>query len=127
MPAIIIIKVGNRLLMLRRKNNHLWCFPGGKPSQGETSYQTVTRELQEECGITLPTATISFMGMYVGLLDATMIPIAVFSAVLDKEPLVELSSEHTAYIWTTPDAAIEAGALAGPLTTILVNQQREGK
>ncbi len=43
---------GNLLLVYNTKFN-VWEFPGGTVEEGETYYQTTTRELEEETGFTI--------------------------------------------------------------------------
>ncbi|MCX6900293.1 MAG: 8-oxo-dGTP diphosphatase MutT [Verrucomicrobia bacterium] len=54
--AAAIIRCGNAILIAqRRENDHLanlWEFPGGKREPGETFEQCLSRELQEELGVT---------------------------------------------------------------------------
>jgi len=42
---------GERLLLIRRTDNGLWCMPGGAAEVGETLAQAAERELREEAGI----------------------------------------------------------------------------
>lgn len=41
----------NRILCIRRRDNHLWCLPTGKVEPNESEEEAVRRELQEELGI----------------------------------------------------------------------------
>lgn len=53
--AILIDKAGHVLIAERQPPRimpHYWEFPGGKLEAGETPEQALTRELQEEIGIT---------------------------------------------------------------------------
>ena len=47
--AGIIFFNGQEVLMLKKPNNR-WVFPGGKPIQGETPIETAKRETKEEVG-----------------------------------------------------------------------------
>ena len=47
--AGIIFFDGQEVLMLKKQNGK-WSFPGGKPIQGETPMQTAKRETKEEAG-----------------------------------------------------------------------------
>ncbi len=42
---------GERLLLIQRSDNGLWCMPGGAVEVGETLAQAAERELREEAGI----------------------------------------------------------------------------
>ena len=42
---------GERLLLIQRTDNRLWCMPGGAAEVGETLAQAAERELREEAGV----------------------------------------------------------------------------
>jgi len=50
--AGIVFKCGNRVLMLKRDDG-TWAWPGGKLEQGESFKDAAVRELHEECGAVL--------------------------------------------------------------------------
>lgn len=45
------VRGDGRLLMIRRMDRDLWCFPGGYSNLGENVAYTVAREVQEETGL----------------------------------------------------------------------------
>lgn len=47
--AGVIFFDGSKILLLKKHNN-AWVFPGGKPVQGENPLQTAKRETKEEIG-----------------------------------------------------------------------------
>lgn len=47
--AGVIFFDGSKILLLKKHNN-TWVFPGGKPVQGENPLQTAKRETREEIG-----------------------------------------------------------------------------
>lgn len=54
----IIEYEGKVLLIKRRDKEHVtWAFPGGKVEEGESSKQAVKRELYEEIGVEVETAS----------------------------------------------------------------------
>lgn len=60
--AGVVIGEGARIFITRRaKGQHLsgfWEFPGGKVEEGETSFQALHRELQEELAIVVKNADL---------------------------------------------------------------------
>lgn len=48
--AIVWDKMG-QVLLVRRRDNHLWCLPTGTVEKGETEEAAVRREMREELGI----------------------------------------------------------------------------
>jgi len=52
MPSVEAVVLNeNKILLVRRKDDGLWCLPGGITDPGETLAESVIRELQEETGI----------------------------------------------------------------------------
>lgn len=51
--TVLILDRGNRLLMMRRTDNHCWGVPGGAMELGETYEETARRETLEEVGVEL--------------------------------------------------------------------------
>ena len=63
----IVEQAGKILLSQRSPNAHLpgfWEFPGGKLEPGETQYQALSRELFEEIGITVVSASFIWSDYY---------------------------------------------------------------
>ncbi len=48
--AVIQDKEG-RILLIRRRDNRLWCLPTGKVEEGESEEEAIRREIEEELGI----------------------------------------------------------------------------
>lgn len=44
---------GDNLIALVSKDNKKWQFPGGKPKEGESEYETLEREVKEETSLSL--------------------------------------------------------------------------
>lgn len=57
-PVAVIRRADGRILLLKRRDNEVvypgyYTFPGGKMDGNETIYQTLVREVKEECGLDL--------------------------------------------------------------------------
>ncbi len=51
--AVVIIRDGDRFLLIERADKLGMCFPGGRGKPGEPEEETIRRELLEETGLTL--------------------------------------------------------------------------
>jgi 8-oxo-dGTP pyrophosphatase MutT (NUDIX family) len=49
----VLVKVGDFYLVSSRPNSSLWGLVGGKVDDGETTLQSIVREVQEEVGLDL--------------------------------------------------------------------------
>lgn len=49
----LIINEHNQILLEKRSDNGMWCFPGGSIDIGETVEEGVRREVKEETGLNL--------------------------------------------------------------------------
>jgi 8-oxo-dGTP pyrophosphatase MutT (NUDIX family) len=63
----LIIKDGDRLLVVQDTTNGTWEVPGGGLDNGETIEQTAKREIQEELGVTLTDFNDKPIAMTLGL------------------------------------------------------------
>ncbi len=58
--AVIIIRDGDRLLLIERADGLGMCFPGGRGKPGEPEVDTIRRELLEETGLALGASRFLF-------------------------------------------------------------------
>lgn len=95
-----------KFLLVKRSDNargehSYWEFPGGRLEFGETPEEALNRELKEETGLSAkiirPLQTWSFFRG-----DDTQIVGITFLCKADSD-IVQLSSEHDAFSWTTFD------------------------
>ncbi|PZD73975.1 ADP-ribose pyrophosphatase [Acaryochloris thomasi RCC1774] len=63
--SIIPILDDGRIILVKRRDNQQWSFPGGFVDWGETLAETVHRELEEETGL-----RVKQMGRLVGVYSA---------------------------------------------------------
>ncbi len=92
----VIVDDENRLLIAKRPNDvmlgGLWEFPGGKKENDESIEQTITRELEEELGVTVETG-----GKITEIKHAyshfTITLHAYYCRITDGEPLAKSSQE----------------------------------
>jgi len=61
--ALCIIR-DNRLLVLEESGQPFYLLPGGRPEVGENWLGTLSRELKEELGVTLDTASLRHLGAF---------------------------------------------------------------
>lgn len=84
------------VLFLKNPRNELE-LPGGRPNQGESLESALTREVQEECGLSITSAT------YMGSQSSEVVPgkrvLLVFYACKFGLNSLVISDEHTAYEW----------------------------
>ncbi len=60
--AVIFDETHTRVLLTRRKDNGLWCLPGGKMESGESIQECCQREVREETG--LEVRPVRLIGVY---------------------------------------------------------------
>jgi len=98
----VVLFNGDRILVLKRKDG-LWEFPGGGVDWGEHPEDSAVRELQEETGITVQKPL-----RYLGITSATYKKgendkhsVYIVYAAETKTDRVQLCGEHTEYRWLT--------------------------
>jgi 8-oxo-dGTP pyrophosphatase MutT (NUDIX family) len=104
--GILLRSRQGRVLLLRRAEteDHAgeWAFPGGKLKPGETHETAALRELLEETG---------FYAGHVGRWHCRRVKDGVdyvtYLRDVDDEFIPRLNREHDAYVWASPDEALE--------------------
>lgn len=62
--AAVITDAAGRVLLVRKRGSAFFIQPGGKRQAGETSLQTLARELREELGVRLRKAGAQRLGCF---------------------------------------------------------------
>lgn len=96
-----VIKREGRLLACQRRahkrHGNLWEFPGGKVEEGESDFEAVRRELEEELGVGVhAVGEVEFSAADPGsLFEVVFLPVEI-----EGEPECR---EHAALTWGTPE------------------------
>lgn len=62
--AAVIHDDQGRLLLVRKAGTTAFMQPGGKPEAGETGAETLSREIDEELGLKVAPAELTFLGAF---------------------------------------------------------------
>jgi 8-oxo-dGTP diphosphatase len=63
--AALLVDAEGRALMVRKRGTDRFMQPGGKPEDGETGAEALSRELEEELGLVIPPSELTFVGQFV--------------------------------------------------------------
>jgi 8-oxo-dGTP diphosphatase len=55
---------GDRLLLVKKRNSEFYILPGGKPEQGESDIEALSREIDEELGCGIASDQLWFLGTF---------------------------------------------------------------
>jgi 8-oxo-dGTP pyrophosphatase MutT (NUDIX family) len=115
-------------LKRRQDDRHFpgkWCFPGGKIENGETSFDALIREVNEEVGLP-PTDDFSFIGKYRTTTDEgkRVYLISAFQLKYSFPVSIRLSNEHSDIKLCTPNEVLEL-ELAGPVSEAILSKYFE--
>ncbi len=117
--AACFIKVGKNFLFLKRQSHksegNLWGIPGGKCERGETTLDTVLREIKEETALDISNRSLKYFGkVYIRYPEIDFI-YHTFECPLQNYPtdLVIEQVEHTEHRWVTLEQALELPLVRG--------------
>jgi len=103
--AIFYAKVTNRILLLQKSNGkhkNTWGLVGGTNESGETPWQGLQREVQEEIG-TLP-EIIKTLPLESFVSNDNRFNFHTYLCVIEKEFTPQLSEEHKGWAWCSIDS-----------------------
>lgn len=96
---------GERLLLVRKRNSEFYILPGGKPEQGESDVEALSREIDEELGCAIASDRLCFLGTFsdevAGVPDAR-VTIRLYAGALIGNPSPR-SEIETLVWWTRTD------------------------
>ena len=104
--ALFYAKATGRFLLLQKssgKHKHTWSLVGGTSEAGETVWQALLREIQEEIGIHPP--IIKTLPIETFVSNDEVFNFHTYMCVVDDEFKPILSSEHSGWCWCTIDGA----------------------
>lgn len=107
----LFCEVNGEFILLKRQLNKTqaerWGVPAGK-NDGQELIDAIIRETKEETGITLQKSDLKFFKkLYVRYSDYDFV-YYIFHTILPQKPEIVLSlSEHTEYVWATPQEALK--------------------
>jgi len=102
--ALIFSRKTQRFLLLQKssgKHQGTWGLVGGTANQGETAWQGLQREIQEELGFSPNIIKVIPLETFVS--NDKVFNFYTYLCVIDNEFTTELSDEHCAYAWTNID------------------------
>jgi 8-oxo-dGTP diphosphatase len=108
--AAAIVEKGRLLVVSKMSAPHVYYLPGGKPEAGESPEQTLTRELNEELGVS--PVELDLLGQIedIAALERVPMKMMVFAAKLTGRP--QPAAELAALGWT--DGRDSLGACLAP-------------
>jgi ADP-ribose pyrophosphatase YjhB (NUDIX family) len=104
--ALFYAKSTKRFLLLQKaegKHANTWGLVGGTNNEGETAWQGLQREIQEEIG-TIPNI-LKTIPIETFVSNDTVFNFHTYLCVISEEFIPTLSNEHTGWAWSTVDGA----------------------
>lgn len=108
-PVAVIRREDGRILLLKRRDDETvypgyYTFPGGKTEGNDTLYETLVKEVKEECGLDVKPGIILLKEKAIGRPDGqTSKSLSFLCSVEDSDAIVLDKNDFTAYQWASLD------------------------
>lgn len=101
------LEIDGRILLLQsafgKREPGTWGVPAGKLEAGESPTQAAQRELFEETGIRADLSRIQFLGTLYMRRPDLCYSYHMFRILIAHKPSVQISKEHTSYVWASQE------------------------
>ena len=122
--ALVAVRVGPDLLLLRSSYRTAWNFPGGSVRRGETPEAAARRELIEEIG--LVAAELRPVGVIAGIWDGRRDRVHLFELLLDRLPPLRLDNREIIAARLFSPAELPGLPVTGPAADYVRRTARPG-
>ena len=128
--AILLVDEHQRLLLLKRHDNHCWGPPGGSTEPGERVEEAAQRETLEETGLIVE--EMSLFGVFSGpelyyrypngdeVYNVTIVYLA-----REWRGEIKINAEHTEFGWFALEAIPAPEAISPPIIPVIEQFKRE--
>ncbi len=104
-PVAVICRDDGRILLLKRRDDEkvypgYYTFPGGKAENNDTLFQTLIKEVKEECGLDILPGIILIKEKAIGRPDGqTSKSLSFLCRVADPTKIVLDKNDFTDFVW----------------------------
>lgn len=126
----LAVSDGVRFLLVRKKGAFRFILPGGKPEKGESDFQTLRREIEEELGCGLENGTIEFLGDFTDVaadMAGTTVTVRLYKGRLEGQPTPKSEIETLRWIGSGEDDGLLAPSLRNQILPFLFSRERSNE